>query len=79
MQIFLQHKTTRGLFQATDRWTPLQDQACNFGTFEKAVIFAQEQHMTDVHVLMVFIRTGQTFLLPLPAPDEIQADSTPSP
>jgi hypothetical protein len=74
VQIFLQNKTTRRLLHELDRWTPLRDQARDFCTFEKAVIVAHENRLMDIRIVMVFVTTGQTFLLPLPETDEIKTD-----
>jgi hypothetical protein len=65
MQVFLQHNLSSCFLKAKDCWTPLSHEAMDFGTFERAVTFAQENQMTNVQIALIFPDTGQKIFLPV--------------
>lgn len=68
MRVLLQHKVTDCYFQMPDRWTPLDAEGSDFGSFEEAVLFAQARQLVNVQIACWCVPNGQRFLLSIPDP-----------
>lgn len=73
MRIHLQHTKTGLYFQKPGIWIREPQRASDFGDSQKAIDYAQAQHMTGVQVAVVFvdpefIETIAFPIEPLPAP-----------
>lgn len=65
MRIYLQHKRTGDFVQTREAWTAIQDDGLDFGSYQSALDFARNNDMTDVQLVIVFLRNQQTIVLPL--------------
>lgn len=65
MRVMLQNKLTQSYLRENGVWTPYSWQALDFGSYARAIAFAQDNHLTNVQIELGFIATGQKFLLPI--------------
>jgi len=72
-KVLLRHRQTKAYYQGLCRWTPLDPEAMEFDSFDRAVNYAQENGMAaDVEVMLFFTETGQSFSFPFPEPGRLK-------
>lgn len=77
MKIFLQHKHTSLYFLSNGQWSKNSTDALDFANYDKAVEFATEHKLPNVHVVLKFVDHPYNIRLPfrkkLPQPASLSA------
>ncbi len=65
MQVLLRSTRTKLYLNGADRWTPDRSGARNFVSGAQAILFAQENRLTDLEVVLAFDDPAYDVTLPL--------------
>jgi len=80
MKVLLQNKKTRLFVQETGAWTINIEEAFGFINSDKAIDFAFEQQLSDVHLVLWFKEQNYCLTLPFQKEDQdTPSGSVPNP